>query len=179
VKRKHTLTALATLTLILGLALTGCGSNDEGAKVASGGGAQPTGDASSAPASLSRGEMGVKFAQCLRENGLDVPDPEPGKGVLLKFDGSQNKQTVDKAMEACRQYDPQQQGGAAADPKMEENGRKFAACMRANGVEAFPDPKPGQRGILIDKKVGDDPDFQKAQEACQSILSGGPTLGAK
>ncbi len=44
--------------------------------------------------------------------------------------------------------------------------------MRKNGVEKFPDPKPGQRGIMIDKAVGEDPDFQKAQQTCQPILAG-------
>jgi hypothetical protein len=43
--------------------------------------------------------------------------------------------------------------------------------MRKNGVEKFPDPKPDQRGIMIGPGVADDPDFQKAQGACQSILA--------
>ncbi len=62
-------------------------------------------------------------------------------------------------------------GRGQANPQQEENGRKYAECMRENGVEKFPDPKPGQRGIQIGPEVGDDPDFQKAQDACQSILA--------
>jgi hypothetical protein len=142
--------------------------------VASGTGAQPSAGPSSAPASLSRDEKGIKFAQCLREHGLDVQDPEPGKGLQLKVDPSSglSKEDVDKAMEACKQFDPQADGTNNANPQAEENGRKFAECMRKNGVEKFPDPKPGQRGIMIDKAVGEDPDFQKAQQACQPILAG-------
>ena len=172
-KRQHTLGALATMTLALGLVLTGCGSEDGGTEVASGGGAQATGGATSATPSLSKDEMGVKFAQCLRENGVDVPDPEPGKGPQIRLDPSSGvtKEDVDKAMEACREFDPQ--AGSSANPQSDENGRKFAECMRKNGVEKFPDPKPGQRGIIIDKETGSDPDLQKAQEACQSILAGG------
>ena len=164
---------ILTLTILaLGFMLTGCGSG-EGTKVASGTDSQPSAQASSASPSLKPEELGVKFAQCLREHGLDVADPEPGKGVRLRFDGPQAKETAQKAMEACREFDPQAQSTAGADPQREENGRKFAACMRQNGVEAFPDPKPGQRGIMINETVAKDPDLKKAQAACEGILAGG------
>lgn len=174
-KRMQTLAALATMTLALGLVMTGCGSEEGGTDVASGSGAQPTGTASSATPSLSQEEMGVKFAQCLRENGVNVPDPEPGKGPQIRLDPSSGvtKEDVDKAMEACREFDPQANGSNGSNPQAEENGRKYAECMRKNGVEKFPDPKPGQRGILIDGETAKDPDLQKAQEACQSIMAGG------
>ena len=175
--RKHSLGAVAALTLTLALALTGCGSGDDGAdnKVASGG-AQPTTSTSSTggtdgTAGLSRDEKSMKFAQCLRENGINVPDPEPGKGPMIKLDPSSGvtREQMDKAMKACKQFSPQ---GEGTNPQQEENGRKYAVCMRENGVEKFPDPKPGQRGIMIDRSVGEDPDMPKAQQACQSILAG-------
>lgn len=171
--RKHSLGALATLALAL--ALTGCGSDDNGQanQVASGDTKPSTStSASTGAAELSRDEKSMKFAQCLRENGINVPDPEPGKGPMIKLDPSSGvtKADMDKAMEACKEFNPQ--GEAGANPEQEENGRKFAACMRENGVEKFPDPKPGQRGIMIDKSAGEDPDMPKAQEACQSILAG-------
>jgi hypothetical protein len=167
-------TILAVSALAAGLILTGCGADEPGAQVASGSGGQSTVSSSaptSAPASLSRDEMAVKFTQCLRENGLNVPDPEPGKGPMLRFDKNSGvtQEKVQQAMEACRQYDPQAQG--SANPQQQENGRKYADCMRKNGVEKFPDPKPDQRGIMIGPGVADDPDFQKAQDACQSILA--------
>ncbi|TCC58899.1 hypothetical protein E0H73_26745 [Kribbella pittospori] len=169
--RKPTLAAAMLAAAVL--LLTGCGADDPEVQVASGTGGQPQATApSSAPASLSRDEMAVKFTQCLREQGLDVPDPEPGKGPMLKFDKNSGvtREKVDAAMEACRQYNPQ--GESGPNPQQEENGRKFAECMRKNGVEKFPDPKPGQRGVMIGPGVGDDPDFKKAQETCQSILAG-------
>ncbi|MET7277770.1 hypothetical protein ABZS29_06020 [Kribbella sp. NPDC005582] len=168
--RKTTLAAAALAAVVL---LTGCGANEPDNQVASGSGAsqgQPTAPSSASP-SLSPGERAVKFTQCLRENGLNVPDPEPGKPPMFKFDSKSgvSREQVDKAMEACRQYNPQVEG--EANPQQEENGRKHAECMRKNGVEKFPDPKPGQRGIMIGPEVGEDPDFPKAQEACQSILA--------
>jgi hypothetical protein len=166
-------TTLAATLLTAAVLLTGCGSNEPDTQVASGTGAQqPEATATSAPPSLSRDEMAIKFTQCLREQGLNVPDPEPGKGPMLKFDkrSGVTPEQVEKAMDACKQYNPQAEG--SANPQQEENGRKFAQCMRDNGVEKFPDPKPGQRGIMIGPGVGDDPDFQKAQDTCQPILAG-------
>ena len=166
-------TTLAAAMLAAAVLLTGCGSEAPDNQVASGTGDQAQATApSSAPASLSRDEMAIKFTQCLREQGLNVPDPEPGKGPMLKFDKNSGvtQQKVQEAMDACKQYNPQGEGGP--NPQQEETGRKFAECMRKNGVEKFPDPKPGQRGIIIGPGVGDDPDFQKAQEACQPILAG-------
>jgi hypothetical protein len=163
-------TILAATVLAAAVLITGCGADKPDAQVASGSSAQST-SPSTAPASLSQDEMAVKFTQCLRENGLNVPDPEPGKGPMLRFDKNSGvtQEQVQKAMEACREYDPQSQG--SPNPQQAENGRKYAECMRKNGVEKFPDPKPDQRGIMIGPGVADDPDFQKAQGACQSILA--------
>ncbi|MFG3689636.1 hypothetical protein [Micromonospora sp. NPDC047740] len=161
--------ALAVLPLVLAVALAGCGSEDGGGTVASAGGgtrAQP-----SAAASLSREEMGVKFAQCMRENGVDMADPEPGKGPQVRIGGGTSEETVNKAMEACRQYNPMADA-SGGNAQMDENNRKFATCMRDNGVEQFPDPEPGQMGVRIDGKIAEDPDFAKAQQQCQSILAG-------
>jgi hypothetical protein len=165
--RKTTLAILAAAVL-----LTGCGADKPDTQVASGTGGQAQSTPTSAAPSLSRDEMAVKFTQCLREQGLDVPDPEPGKGPMLRFDKNSGvtKEKVDAAMEACKELNPQGEGGN--NPQQEENGRKYAECMRKNGVEKFPDPKPGQQGVMIGPGVADDPDFQKAQGACQSILAG-------
>jgi hypothetical protein len=168
-------TLLAAAALVLALTSAGCGADEgDGSQVASGGGTQDPSAASSAPANLSQEEMGVKFAQCMRENGVNMDDPEPGGGIRLKLDGKVPRETVDKAMEACRQYNPQAQSSPGSDPQAEERVRKFAECMRENGVEAFPDPKPGQRGIMLDRKMEQDPDFKTAQQACQNLVSGGP-----
>ncbi|WP_433467661.1 hypothetical protein [Spirillospora sp. CA-128828] len=162
---------LAALPLALTLALTGCGSDDKGdGGVASVGGAK-NGGASGGP-KLSQDEMGVKFAQCMREHGVDMEDPKPGGGIQIKTKGK--KEDIDKAMEACRQYNPMANRTGAPDPKQQERAREFAKCMRQNGVEKFPDPDPNQPGIRIDRNtVGNDPDLEKAQEACQKVLQGG------
>lgn len=170
-KRRLTLGLLA---VTVALAIAGCGADEGGGGVASanGSGSEQT---EAAKPSVDPQEMGMKYAQCMRENGVPMDDPEPGKGVMLKVDGSIPRETVDAAMETCREYSPQQNGGA--NPQMEEQARAFAKCMRDNGVEAFPDPEPGQPGIRIDRSMEQDPDFAAAREACQDFLAG-PGQGA-
>ncbi|SFK06246.1 hypothetical protein SAMN05216275_116114 [Streptosporangium canum] len=169
--RPRTRDTLAVLLLALTLPLAGCGSGDDGGgTVASAGGAK-TGDGTGAAKSVSPGEMGVKFAQCMRENGVDMEDPKPGEGMRLTLKKGKESE---KAMEACREYSPMENGPKQADPEAEEKGRKFAACMRENGVEEFADPPAGQRGIRINEKIAEDPDFPKAQKQCEGIFRGGP-----
>ncbi|HTJ38263.1 MAG TPA: hypothetical protein VL738_33925 [Dactylosporangium sp.] len=152
---------LAVVLLMLTLGAAGCGSSqDETA-------------APAASASVSRDEMGVKFAQCMREHGIDMPDPEPGKGPMIRMTGGPGgEEKMNKAMEACRQYNPMPENGRG-DAQSDERNRAFAKCMRDNGVEAFPDPEPGQVGVRIDRSVAEDPDFDNAQQKCQSTLAGG------
>jgi hypothetical protein len=63
-----------------------------------------------------------------------------------------------------------------ADPQMQEQMRKFAQCMRENGVPGFPDPG-ADGGIQINGGNGVDPtseEFKKAEKACAQH---GPKLG--
>ena len=168
--RRPTRSTLAALPLLCALAMTGCASDDDGG----GGVASAGGTSSAAPADeeVDRAEMGLKFAQCMRENGVPMDDPEPGKGIQLKVGPETSQETVQAAMEACREYNPQENGAGKADPEREAAVREFAQCMRDNGVEAFPDPEPGSPGIKITGDVGQDPDFQTAQESCQDKLAG-------
>lgn len=154
----------AALLTALALAVAGCGSGDD-----------TTTTTNAAASKSAKDDQGVKFAQCLREHGVDVDDPEPGQGIQIKINGNTPKSTVEAAMEACRKYDPMQQSGASADPQAEAKMRKMAQCMRDNGVENFPDPESG-KGIQIDGSVANDPDFTKADKKCQKYA---PTGGQK
>lgn len=172
--RVRVLGALAAVPLALVLALAGCNSDEGGgADVASvtGGGASST---PSVKPSTNGHEMALKFAQCMRENGVNMADPEPGKGIMMKFDQSTNRETVDKAMEACKEFRPA--GGTGAGPGG-QNGEallKFAQCMRDNGVPAFPDPSGN--GLRITPEIGEDPDFPAAQQKCGKEFLPGATF---
>ncbi|WP_407561479.1 hypothetical protein [Streptomyces sp. 184] len=170
--RRRTRSALAALPLVLALALTGCGSDDGGGgEVASAGGDEKPGGGQE-PVSKDPDEQMLQFSRCLRENGIDVPDPEPGQGVDLNMDGV-GEAKAKRAMEACRRYDPATT--AKNDPiskELEEKLRAYSRCMRSNGVADFPDPVPGG-GLQMDGAIEKDPDYDGAARACRKLMPAG------
>lgn len=94
-----------------------------------------------------KGDM-VKFAQCMRENGVEMPDPQnDGKGgvVIQAAPGDGNSGPIDEdkmktAHEACKKFLPN--GGEFKPPSPEEQDklRQQAKCMRDKGYN-WPDPK--------------------------------------
>ncbi|MBT2411911.1 hypothetical protein J7I94_15265 [Streptomyces sp. ISL-12] len=153
----------SAVPLVVTLALTGCGgsADDESAVERA------------AASRNAEDEKAVEYAECLRENGLDVEDP--GEGGGLRITGRAQKEVLDKAMEACRDLNPMQ-GNETANAEAEERMREQAACMRKNGVEEFPDPEPG-KGIRIGRSVVEDPDFEAAEKACQEYAPDRPRGG--
>ncbi len=108
----------------------------------------------------------------MREHGVEMEDPKGWRGITGQVRARRpGRRTCEKAQEACQKYLPkisEADRKRAADQALE-----FAKCMRRNGVEDFPDPTAWGYGST--GGIGDDPDFKKAQEACQDIM-GGPGL---
>lgn len=173
--RTRRMLALAPL-LVAGLA-AGCGkqhAGTDGIASLTGTGATPSSSSSSgngAPQSDTdlRASM-VKFAQCMRQHGVKMPDPKVnGGGVAIGIPAGTDKSVVDKAQAACKKYLPNGGEPPKMDPKVTEQLRQLAKCMRANGVPKFPDPAPNG-GIQIDgNKTGIDPNdpvFKAAEKKC-------------
>lgn len=166
--------ALAAGALLLGLALTGCAPSGSSG-VASQGGGSPTGT-TEPDAGTAQGD-GVKFAACMREHGVDVPDPEqaggPGQdsgGVRFGVPKDADQAAVQEAMDACRQHLPNGGEPPRLDPEELAQAREFSACMREHGIEDFPDPNP-DGGIVVEGDAIDvDDEFRAAQEACAEHL---------
>jgi hypothetical protein len=144
--------------IVLALALSGCTTdNGEGVASVSGTGAAQQSANPSQPAADPE-ERVRQFVACLRDQGLDVPDPDPGdengKSVLRFDDAGIDKATFNAAMEKCQQYLPQGEENHQMTPEEIELQRAFAQCMRNNGYPQFPDPDPqdGQfKNLEIDK----------------------------
>ncbi|MEU7878886.1 hypothetical protein [Microbispora bryophytorum] len=162
------------LTLGLALALAGCGAAPADDGIASAGGATPgggttTGPSASAPAD--RQEAQLKFAQCMREHGVDIPDPGPdGRVRIIGKKG--DEASMQKAMQACRHFMKDAVGDKLGgdDPEARDRMVKFAQCMREHGID-MPDPAPGQ-GIQIKIKRGQEKAMEEAQKACEEFAPG-------
>ncbi|MEU8299108.1 hypothetical protein AB0C04_17705 [Micromonospora sp. NPDC048909] len=159
---------LFALPLLLALAVTGCGgSGDEPAVATAGGGGAQAVSASPA-AQLSDDERRLKFSECMREHGVEVPDPEPGGGQLFRFGKDTDPQKVQAAMESCRQHLPNGGEKLKLDPEQVERLRKLATCMRENGVPEFPDPSAdGGLQLRLDVVNIKDPKVKAAMEKCR------------
>lgn len=161
------------LPMTLGLALVGCGRADDGPSVASadgGGAAGPT--ASASAVAMSDDDRRREFARCMRENGVDMPDPEPGQGgIRIQKPPNGDGAKMQAAMEQCRNLLPNG-GDVQLTPEQVEQLRELAKCMRANGVPNFPDPEADGR-LQLQPGSGmnrEDPTFQAAMEKCRTNM---------
>ncbi|KOX26506.1 hypothetical protein ADK67_16010 [Saccharothrix sp. NRRL B-16348] len=147
----------------LALALTACGSG--GAEVAA---------PSSSSVAMSQEERSREFAKCMRDNGVDVPDPEPGgkPGGFGKVD--RTDPDFERATDACREFLPGGGDLSKLDPAKLDQLRVFAQCMRDNGIDV-PDPDPnGGKLTGLGQLDRNTPAFRSALDVCRDKL---PELG--
>ncbi|QFY06975.1 hypothetical protein GBF35_10005 [Nonomuraea phyllanthi] len=164
---RRTLTRTLIAAALLAAA-AGCGGTQDGtgvASVAAGSSAKPS---ASAAATADPQEQGRKFAQCMRDHGVPMEDPDPAKkgGGLATLGEGVDKAKVKDAITACRAYSPFADG-KNVKPEDVDQLRAFAACMRDNGVD-MPDPNPD--GTFASGTARnfqrDSAKFQKAFEVC-------------
>lgn len=123
----------------------------------------------------------LDFAKCMREHGVDMPDPEfKGSGEVagIKMGGPDLAPgEMEDAQKACRKHLPPSASGEAPGLSEEEQDAflAFARCMRENGVNV-PDPKPEDGGLFF--RVGDpdapnpeSADFKEAEKHCRKHLA--------
>lgn len=121
---------LAALALIV-LFSTGCGSPSG------------TSTASSSHKPATDQSKGVKFAECMRGNGVrDFPDPDPDGEFA--YGVSVTPAVFRKAVLTCKDLEPPGALSSKRSAKEQSASLKFARCMRDNGVKDFPDPVNGE-----------------------------------
>jgi hypothetical protein len=170
---------------LIALISAGCGSN---ASSATGTGSStatsaPAGTTSgtsagtttgSATTKLTAQEKAVKFAECMRANGVPhFPDPD-SKGAQ-NFGVDVTRDVWLKAVDACKALKPPGALSSKRTPKEQAASLRFAQCVRDHGVKDFPDPVNGEP--LIDtykipssNRPGGMTILNAATHACGSIL---------
>jgi len=174
----------AGILLAAGLlaSLAGCGSKSSDGVATAGGGSS----ASASSGSTSTGDP-FKFAQCMRDNGIkNWPDPQPDSGGskdggparVIAPEGA-DPQQIRQAMEKCKQYLPNG-GDAPQDSAADlEERRKFAQCMRDNGLTSFPDPSGESGNQPVPRDI--DPnsaEFKAAMDKCRQYLRNPGSAGS-
>ena len=89
-------------------------------------------------------EKAVKYAECLRANGVsDFPDPN-ASGEFPSYGVSVTPKVWRSATTACKALAPPGAGSAKLTPTQLSDALRFAQCVREHGVPDFPDPVNGQ-----------------------------------
>jgi hypothetical protein len=153
------------------LALGACGGSDDGG-----------GSGSSAEDKAYQGAL--KFAKCMREHGVDMPDPKKDANGRIKITAKASARSgtddakMQAAQKACQKY--LKAGGGPAPNAAEQAKAKdamldYTRCMREHGVK-IRDPEFSKGGIL--SSVGgpgqtnpDSPKFKAADKVCHKYLA--------
>jgi hypothetical protein len=185
-RTSRSLAVLAAVALI-GLVGAGCGSDESSKSGAASGTDTASSTASatgatnstatadnSADKNLSKQEKAVKFAECVRANGVPhFPDPDP-KGEY-NFGVDVTPEVFTKAVDACKALKPPGALSAKRTPKEQSASLRFAQCIREHGVKDFPDPVNGEPLINTYKipssnKPGGMAILDSAIDVCGTIL---------
>ena len=172
--------AAVVVALVLALALSACGGEggaDGSDGVAALGDTSSEATADDGSAAKDRREGALEFARCMRQNGIDHPDPDENGMFQIEPNQSFDPQSPEfrEAAKACEKHlgelGPPPEPSPEERKKMEEQLLALAKCMREQGID-MPDPDfGGERGgfalTLPEGLDPEDPDFRAAQEACR------------
>ncbi|MGW3583809.1 hypothetical protein ACWDM8_21105 [Streptomyces rubiginosohelvolus] len=158
--RGRSLAAACVLAAALALTATACSGDGGGTK----------GGGSASDSKKTKEDQALEHRKCLREQGLDIPEPKPGEnGMGVTIDGgSMGKEKMEKAFKAC---EDKAVGGGPKEMTQAEKDKAvaYARCMRQNGFD-MPDPKfdGGAMQAAPALKPKDMKKFEKANKACES-----------
>lgn len=192
---------LAATASVMAFAVTGCGSDDGGAKVPTAGDGTSSASAGTTGGSGASGGGGGAggadeiaayiegqrtYVACMRENGIDLPDPD-AKG-RIDYGNAGNAGAMKKdpkflgASQKCASLAPpvpeslEKANNPKLTPEQLKVRRDYADCMQKNGAPDFPDPGPdgdwgGSSGSEWDQTSAG---AQRATRICAPI-NGDPT----
>jgi hypothetical protein len=166
IRTRHGVLAAGLATA--GLLVASCGGG--GSTVASAGG-----DGTPAAEDTEQGQLddadaqALVFAECMRDNGVDMPDPGPGQqGLGEAFQavaGNYDRATLEQAVAACEDLIPSYQ---QEQPHVPGDMLALAQCLREQGLDVSDNPFDDAHAGAVDVE-----EFSAAMEVCRDELVGG------
>jgi uncharacterized protein (DUF305 family) len=187
-KRKVVLAIwVGALAMALGLTAAACGggsgdSNGVASLTDTGGTTTNSSSGSGEASPKDRREAELKFAQCMRDHGVDMPDPVNGRFDLKVKPGDQKN--AEEAQKACGKIlqNVAPRLSEEQQAKMRQAALDYAKCMREHGID-MADPQFQEGGGMTmrmpEHTREDDPKFKDAQKACEPILRAARPAGEK
>src|SRR5689334_22594509 len=127
-KKHRPMMLVSAFALLMTFGVAGCGDEKQPtAATANPGGAT----ASAGPGTGSRSP--IKFAQCMRDQGLSwYPDPDSKGNLNVSVPDGTDQSKLDKAASACKAYAPWEgnQGGGPIPTEDLNKIRQVSQCMR-------------------------------------------------
>ena len=169
--------AVSALGAALVIGLAACGSSSSSSTTSA------SAASGSNTSSSARYQARLNLAKCLREHGLNVPDPSPnggpaGGGGGGIFRSARSNPNFQSAMQACAQYrraaTPAGNLSPAQRAQFQQDLVKFAQCMRSHNINV-PDPTSSAGGGFrifrqIPSSERNSPAFRTALQACSTNL---------
>jgi hypothetical protein len=152
--------SLALAAAALALTVAGCGGSGDSKSGSAGSNANPN------------LEKAVKYAQCMRGNGVtNFPDPDKNGRFMIPAGGpNRNSPQFKKAQQACKSQEPPGiQDNPAERAQDQKEWLKWAQCMRKNGIPDMPDPQDGRLLVPRDRINTNSPQFKKALTTCRDV----------
>lgn len=137
-RRSHKIVTLLAALAFTGAALAGC-STQAPSSESSG---QPSGGSTESPTYATNEEFQLAFAACMREQGIDMPDPTEGGTQVDAGSGDGFQQAAELCMDELG-APPSGSGDAQPSERQREVFLEMAQCFRDNGIDV-PDPAPGE-----------------------------------
>jgi hypothetical protein len=153
------------------VALAACGDSPEEASPAPSSGGSSASSATSNEQDAAR----VQLTQCLREQGIDVPDVGTTGEAFAQLSPAE-RERMEAAMDGpCQKYSSEAFGDTH-DPQSQEfldALTSFTVCLRENGADV-PDPDPSAPFAVLHSLDQSDPTIAAALSACRDKV---PSLG--
>src|SRR5690349_4306037 len=119
-----------------------------------------------------------QFVDCLRDNGVDLPDPAGPDRLVPITIGAEEAEALDDALDACEDYAPVPGHPVDLDPAVRPQIEEFRDCLREHGVDLHePVTVTGHVAESGDAAPGDPirvatpaPGLAAAPDACADLL---------
>ena len=182
---KQLIPLLAIVALVL--AACGGGSDDGVASLETDSTAAPE---QSADIEVDNEQALTDFAQCMRDNGIDLDDPTVDANGNLTFGGRSQEENIEEfdqdalqaAFDACDEYLAGVAMGFTSEDlsQFEDTLLEFTQCMRDRGFDMDdPDLSGGPGGVIdmFGELDPTDPDVVAAADECQEVFANLPLGG--
>ncbi|MFC8096767.1 hypothetical protein [Streptomyces sp. NPDC057301] len=160
---------VATGTALVVVASSGCNAGDSQGVRSEASASQsdaPTQDGAAPSGNAGEGDdRGLRYASCMRDNGIQVGDPN-ADGVVQVPSGIPQSE-LKRAEKVCGKNPTGQTAGLPdgvdSDPKYQALSLEYDACLRKNGY--VPPPKEEGSGGVAGEYT---PELQAADQACKA-----------